>query len=105
MLALERLIVGRECNGFDRLPPPRKAHAYAQLVRLGLAYGDVAPVAERAYPDVVVQRASSRGRRLLRRTRQSSRDNSRRSNKPVILVFLAIATLLGLCLYVMTRLN
>ena len=30
MLGLERLVVGRECNGFDRLPAERKAHAYAE---------------------------------------------------------------------------
>ena len=38
---MERLIVGRECNGFDRLSVSRKSHAFAELIRLGLAYGNV----------------------------------------------------------------
>ncbi len=35
MLGLERLITGRDCNGFDRLSPARKARAFAELIRLG----------------------------------------------------------------------
>jgi len=60
-LGLERLVVGRECNGFDRLSAERKALAYAELVRLGLIYGTVSPVAGRSYPDVTIQRVSRRG--------------------------------------------
>lgn len=32
-LGLERLVVGRECNAFDRFPAERKALAYAELIR------------------------------------------------------------------------
>ena len=71
MLGLERLVVGRECNGFDRLPPARKARAFAELIRLGYAYGKVEDVAGRDYPDVTVQRVSSRGRRLRRSSRSA----------------------------------
>ena len=63
---LERLVVGRECNGFDRLSPARKAAAFAELVRAGLVYGVVKDVAGRDFPDVQVTRVTSRGRRLVR---------------------------------------
>lgn len=72
MLGLERLVVGRECNGFDRLPAERKAHAYAELIRLGLIYGTVQPVDGRSYPDVLVQRVSRRGLRSVRKLRLST---------------------------------
>lgn len=63
---LERLVVGRECNGFDRLTPGRKARAYAELVKAGLVYGVVRDVEGRDWPDVQVTRVTSRGRRLVR---------------------------------------
>ncbi len=63
---LERLVVGRECNCFDRLSPSRKARAYAELVRAGLVYGTVKDVEGRDFPDVQVTRVSSRGRRMVR---------------------------------------
>jgi hypothetical protein len=68
-LGLERLVVGRECNGFDRLPAERKALAYAELIRLGLIYGTVHPVAGRSYPDVTIQRVSRRGVKSVRKMR------------------------------------
>ena len=71
MLGLERLIVGRECNGFDRLPPARKSRAFAELIHLGYAYGKVEEVAGQDFPNVSVQRVSSRGRRLRRSLRSS----------------------------------
>lgn len=68
-LGLERLVVGRECNAFDRLPPERKARAFAELIRLGLVYGKVQPVAGRDYPDVTIQRVSRRGVKSVRKMR------------------------------------
>jgi hypothetical protein len=73
ILGLERLVVGRECNGFDRLPAARKARAFAELIRLGLAYGKVEEVAGQDFPVVTVQRVSSRGRRLRRTLRPVSK--------------------------------
>lgn len=73
VLGLERLVVGRECNGFDRLPAARKARAFAELIRLGLAYGKVEEVAGQDFPVVTVQRVSSRGRRLRRTLRPQGR--------------------------------
>ena len=102
MLGLERLIVGRECNGFDRLPPARKARAFAELIRLGYAYGKVEDVAGRDYPDVTVQRVSSRGRRL-RRSSRSARGASKGKGLTVFWVFLALAAALLGCLYLVLR--
>jgi hypothetical protein len=62
-LGLERLIVGRECNAFDRLPATRKALAYAELVRLGLIEGTVKEIPGQAYPEVRVTRVTSRGKK------------------------------------------
>ena len=102
LLGLERLVVGRECNGFDRLSPARKARAFAELIRLGYAYGSVEDVAGRDYPDVAVQRVSSRGRRL-RRSLRSSRGATTSSGMQVFWVFLAIAAALLGCLFLMLK--
>jgi hypothetical protein len=78
-LGLERLVVGRECNAFDRLSAERKALAYAELIRLKLIYGTVTPVPGRAYPDVVIQRVSGRGVRSVRKQRRVT-DQADRGN-------------------------
>lgn len=77
-LGLERLVVGRECNAFDRLPAERKALAYAELIRLGLIYGTVSPVAGRSYPDVTIQRVSRRGVKSVRKMRLATDRPDRR---------------------------
>ena len=104
LLGLERLVVGRECNGFDRLSPARKARAFADLIRLGYAYGKVEQVAGRDYPDVAVQRVSSRGRRL-RRSFRSSRGATTSSGLQVFWVFLVIAAALLGCLFLMLKVS
>jgi hypothetical protein len=96
-LGLERLVVGRECNAFDRLPPERKARAYAELVRLGLIYGKVQPVAGRSYPEVTVQRVSRRGVKSVRKMRLATDRPDRRHvgwNLFLIGLFLSVVTLL-----------
>ena len=104
LLGLERLVVGRECNGFDRLSPARKARAFADLIRLGYAYGKVEEVSGRDYPEVAVQRVSSRGRRL-RRSLRSSRGTTTSSGLQVFWVFLAIAAALLGCLFLMLKVS
>jgi len=103
MLGLERLIVGRECNGFDRLPPARKARAFAELIHLCLAYGKVEEVASQDFPNVSVQRVSSRGRRLLRSSRSGR--SAKKGNKGITIlwVFVALAAALFGCLFLMTK--
>lgn len=101
MLGLERLIVGRECNGFDRLSPARKSRAFAELIHLGYAYGKVEEVAGQDFPNVTVQRVSSRGRRL-RRSFRLSRGGRPGSWKP-FWIYVALAAALFGCLYLVTR--
>jgi hypothetical protein len=105
LLGLERLIVGRECNGFDRLSVSRKSHAFAELIRLGLAHGKVEEVAGQTYPNVSVQRVTSQGRRL-RRSIRSAR-SAKKGNKgvKVLWVFLAIAAALFGCMFLMFKLS
>jgi hypothetical protein len=102
MLGLERLVVGRECNGFDRLTPARKARAFAELIRLGYAYGSVEDVAGQDYPKVSVQRVSSRGRRLLRSSR-SGRSAKKGKGITILWVFVALAAALFGCLFLMFK--
>ncbi len=95
-LGLERLVVGRECNAFDRLPPERKARAFAELIRLGLVYGKVQPVAGRSYPDVAIQRVSRRGVKSVRKMRLATDRPDRRRlgwNLFLIGLFLSVVTL------------
>ena len=103
MLGLERLIVGRECNAFDRLSPRRKSLAFAELIRNGYAYGKVEEVAGQDFPNVSVQRVSSRGRRL-NRSFLSSR-GSRPGNWKPFLLYLALAVALLGCVYLVTRIT
>ncbi len=102
MLGLERLVVGRECTGFDRLPPARKARAFAELIQLGYAYGKVEEVAGQDFPNVAVQRVSSRGRRL-RRSQRSSRGATKGKGLTIFWVFVALAAALFGCLYLMVK--
>ena len=103
MLGLERLIVGRECNGFDRLSPARKSRAFAELIHHGLAYGKVEEVAGQDFPNVTVQRVSSRGRRLNRSSRSSR--SSRPSTWNPFWLYLALAVALFGCVYLVTRIS
>jgi hypothetical protein len=102
MLGLERLIVGRECNGFDRLSPARKSRAFAELIRLGYAYGKVEEVAGQDFPKVTVQRVSSRGRRL-RRSFRSSIGAGKGKGVPIFWVFVALAAALFGCLFLLFK--
>ena len=103
MLGLERLVVGRECNGFDRLTPARKARAFAELVHLGYAYGKVEDLAGQDFSNVSIQRVSSRGRRLLRSSRSGR--TAKKGNKGItfLWVFVALAAALFGCLFLMFK--
>jgi len=98
-LGLERLVVGRECNSFDRLPPERKARAFAELIRLGLVFGKVQPVAGRSYPDVAIQRVSRQGVKSVRKMRRATNRPDRRHvgwKLFLIGLFLSVVTLVFL---------
>ena len=77
MLGLERLVVGRECNAFDRLSVDRKARAYAELIEVGFVYGTVTPKEGQAYPEVVIQRVSTRGKRAMQSARPKARSDKK----------------------------
>jgi hypothetical protein len=98
-LGLERLVVGRECNSFDLLSPERKARAFAELIRLGLVYGKVQPVAGRSYPDVAIQRVSRQGVKSVRKMRRATNRPDRRHvgwKLFLIGLFLSVVTLVFL---------
>ncbi len=101
MLGLERLVVGRECNAFDRLPPARKARAFAELIHHGLAYGKVEEVAGQDHPNVTLQRVSSRGRRLNRSLRAPGGSLSR--GWQMFWIFLVLAAAFLGCMYLMAK--
>ena len=101
-LGLERLIVGRECNGFDRLSARRKALAFAELIHLGLASGKVEEVAGQDFPNVSVQRVTSKGRRL-RRSLRSARSAKKGKGLTLLWVFVVLAAALFGCLYLMIK--
>ena len=73
MLGLERLIVGRECNGFDRLSPSRKANAYVELIEGGYARGNVKSKDGQDYPEVVLRGVTDKGKRVMRWVRLKAR--------------------------------
>ena len=94
-LGLERLIVGRECNAFDRLPAERKALAFAELIDLGLINGTVKEVTGRAYPDVTVQHVTSAGRSAFRKKERGESSGGKSSGwKIAILDLFLIAAVL-----------
>ena len=94
-LGLERLIVGRECNAFDRLPAERKALAFAELIDLGLINGTVKEVTGRAYPDVTVQHVTSAGRSAFRKKERGESSGGKSSGwKIAILALFLIAAVL-----------
>lgn len=52
--ALERLVVGRECNNFDTFSNARKSMAYLILIKLGLISATVKDVPDQSYPEVTI---------------------------------------------------
>lgn len=64
MLALERLVIGRECNAFDNFITERKSLAYQELIRLGLVVGLLTEVPGRSYPDIVIQGVTRAGNKV-----------------------------------------
>lgn len=89
LLALERLVVGRECNEFDYLPTERKVLAYMVLMRLGLVKGKVVEVRDRGFPDVVIEAVTPAGRNAYL-NRKFEEDQSRASFKAFIVALLVL---------------
>ena len=93
-MALERLVVGRECNGFDSLLPSRKAHAYAELIKLGLVYGSVKEISGQDYPEVSVQSVSSRGRHNSPKVHKSAKRAGPKGWKIATVIFVFVILIL-----------
>ncbi|PHX57536.1 MAG: hypothetical protein CK553_04005 [Opitutia bacterium] len=85
------------------MSPARKSRAFAELVRLGYAYGNVEEVPGQDFPKVSVMRVSSRGRRLHRSSRSSR--SAKKGNKGITIlwVFVALAAALFGCLMLVFR--
>lgn len=61
--ALERLVVGRECNNFDTFTGARKSMAYLVLLKLGLINATVKDVPGQSYPEVTIQSVTPLGKK------------------------------------------
>jgi len=97
-LGLERLIVGRECNAFDRLPAERKALAFVELIQLGLIKGTVKEVPGRAYPDVTVQHVTSTGRKAYRKKERREDSEKKTAGWKMALIGLVLVAMVLLVL-------
>ena len=86
--------MGRECNGFDRLLPARKAFAYAELINAGLVYGSVKEIPGQDYPEVIVQRVSSRGRHNRPKARKSGKRAGPKGWKIATVIFVFVILIL-----------
>lgn len=104
-LGLERLIVGRECNAFDRLPAERKALAFAELIDLGLIKGTVKEVTGRAYPDVTVQHVTSAGRSAFRKKERGESRGGKSSGWKILILALFLVALVLAVLAVLSSLG
>lgn len=89
LLALERLVVGRECNEFDSLPTERKVLAYMVLMRLGLVKGTIVEVPGRGFPDVIIENVTSAGRSAYA-NRKYEENQSRASAKTFVIALLVL---------------
>ena len=102
MLALERLVIGRECNSFDTFAPERTVLAYQNLIRLKLVVGTITQVPGRAYPDVVIQNVTRAGNKAYQNHERGTSQSSL-ARRPVligiilviIVTFIIIVTLKG----------
>ena len=61
--ALERLVVGRECNNFDSFSSARKSMAYLVLLKLGLICATVKEVPGQSYPEVTIHSVTPLGKK------------------------------------------
>ena len=90
MLALERLVIGRECNAFDNFITERKTVAYQELIRLGLVIGSVTEVPGRSYPDVVIQGVTRAGNKVYQNNERGADPSSLGSRAVYLGVILLI---------------
>jgi hypothetical protein len=98
--ALERLIIGRECNNFDSLSASRKAMAYMALLKLGLINATVKEVPGRSYPEVTILSVTALGKKTYENHINYKQTNSARL--PQILIVL---TLIGIVTIIVLKVS
>jgi len=96
--ALERLVVGRECNSFDSFSAARKAMAYLVLVKLGLINANVKEVPGRSYPEVTILSVTPLGKKTY-----ENHINYKESNSARIPQILIAVTLVGIIVIIVLK--
>ena len=97
--ALERLIVGRECNSFDNFSAARKSMAYLVLLKLGLINATVKEVPGRSYPEVTILSVTPLGKKTY-----ENHINYKESNSAKIPQILVALTLVGIVVIITLKL-
>jgi hypothetical protein len=97
LLALERLVVGRECNEFDILSTERKVLAYMILMRLGLVKGTIVEVPGRGFPDVIVEAVTEAGRKAY--MNRKFEENQSRASAKTLMIALLVLFFIGIFIY------
>lgn len=97
--ALERLIVGRECNSFDSFSSARKSAAYLVLLKLGLINATVKEVPGRSYPEVTILSVTPLGKKTY-----ENHTNYKESSSAKIPQILVALTLVGIVVIITLKL-
>jgi hypothetical protein len=96
--ALERLVVGRECNNFDTFSSARKAMAYLVLLKLGLISATVKEVPGRSYPEVTIHSVTPLGKK----TYENQTNYKEKTSAKIPQILVAI-TLVGIFVIILLK--
>jgi len=96
--ALERLVVGRECNNFDTFSSARKALAYLVLLKLGLISATVKEVPGRSYPEVTIHSVTPLGKK----TYENQTNYKEKTSAKIPQILVAI-TLVGIVVIIVLK--
>jgi hypothetical protein len=96
--ALERLVVGRECNNFDTFSSARKASAYLVLLKLGLISATVKDVPDQSYPEVTIHSVTSLGKK----TYENQTNYKEKTSAKIPQILVAI-TLVGIAVIIVLK--
>ena len=96
--ALERLIVGRECNNFDTFSSARKAMAYLDLIKLGLISATVKDLPGRSYPEVTIHSVTPLGKK----TYENQTNYKEKASAQIPQILIAI-TIVGIVVIILLK--
>jgi hypothetical protein len=96
--ALERLVVGRECNNFDTFSNARKSMAYLVLLKLGLISATVKDVPDQSYPEVTIHSVTSLGKK----TYENQTNYKEKTSAKIPQILVAI-TLVGIAVIIVLK--